>query len=159
MQQALVFLNLAAFALAAPVAAPLAKRGNLPTPIAASTARSYLSQLTVGSEVNSPAYDRDAFNHWITISGNCDTREYVLRRDGVNVQTGSDCGADSGSWYSDYDGATWTDASDVDIDHIVPLREAWVSGARSWTDDEREAFANEYVLNRTPFVVLVIWPC
>lgn len=135
----------ATLAMAAPVKLPLARRGNLPTPIAISTAKSYLSELTVADEVNSPPYDRDEFNHWIAISGTCDTREYVLRRDGSDVQTASDCSAESGTWYSDYDGATWTDASDVDIDHIVPLREAWVSGARSWTASRREAFANECV--------------
>lgn len=143
MLNSIALLALASLASAAPLDS-LVKRGNLPTPIAASTARSYLSQLTVAEEINSPAYDRDAFNHWITIEGSCDTREYVLRRDGSNVVTGSDCSADSGSWYSDYDGATWTSASDVDIDHMVPLREAWVSGARLWTDAQREDFANEY---------------
>lgn len=141
-----IVLALVSLACAAPIEAPLARRGNLPTPIAVSTAKSYLSELTVADESNSPPYDRDEFKHWVTISGNCDTREYVLRRDGTNVQTGSDCSAESGTWYSDYDGATWTAASDVDIDHIVPLREAWVSGARMWTAAQREAFANEYEL-------------
>lgn len=112
---------LVATALAAPVKVRLAPRGNLPEPIAVSTAKSYLSELTVTAEVNSPAYDRDYFHTWIAISGNCDTREYVLKRDGSNVQTSSSCEATSGSWYSDYDGATWSSASDVDIDHIVPL--------------------------------------
>lgn len=129
--------------MAAPVATKVARRGNLPEPIAVSTARSYLSELTVADEVNSPPYDRDAFNHWTGISGNCNTREYVLRRDGTNVEIGNDCYPESGSWYSDYDGETWTDPTDVDIDHIVPLREAWVSGARDWTDSQREDFANE----------------
>ena len=118
----IVLLSLsAATALAAPVKLPLVRRGNLPEPIAVSTAKSYLSELTVASEVNSPAYERDYFKTWISISGNCDTREYVLKRDGSNVQTDTACEATSGSWYSDYDGATWTDPSDVDIDHIVPL--------------------------------------
>ena len=135
-----IILSLAALALAAPIIPPLAKRGNLPTPIAISTAKSYLSSLTVAAESNSPPYDRDAFTHWITLPGGCTTREYVLRRDG-----GSECGSDSGEWYSDYDGETWTDASDVGIDHVVPLREAWVSGAREWSDQRREEFANEFV--------------
>lgn len=77
----------------------------------------------------------------IDLLGN--TREYVLRRDGTNVVTNNACESTSGSWYSDYDGATWTAASDVDIDHIVPLREAWVSGARDWTASRRQDFANE----------------
>lgn len=117
----LISLLAASLGIAAPVSRPLARRGNLPEPIAVATAKSYLSELTVASEVNSPAYSRDYFYTWITISGTCDTREYVLKRDGSNVQTTSSCTATSGTWYSDYDGATWTSASDVDIDHIVPL--------------------------------------
>lgn len=53
-------------------------------------------------------------------------REYVLQRDGTNVQTDSSCAAVSGRWYSPYDGQTWTAASDVDIDHMVPLKNAWI---------------------------------
>ena len=140
-----VLLATACTALTMPVKVPLARRGNLPTPVSVATAKSYLAQITVASEVNSPAYDRDLFNAWITISGSCNTREYVLRRDGSGVTTGSDCTAESGSWYSDYDGETWNAASDVDNDHVVPLKEAWVSGARSWTAAQREDFANEYV--------------
>lgn len=116
-----IVLVLVATAVAAPVLKTLQRRGNLPEPIAVSTAKSYLSELTVADEVNSPAYERDYFKTWITISGTCDTREYVLKRDGSNVVTSSACTAESGTWYSDYDGATWTAASDVDIDHIVPL--------------------------------------
>lgn len=144
-QTPLLLLIAATTGLAAPIAKPLARRGNLPTPIAVSTAKSYLSELTVAAESNSPAYDRDEFHTWIAISGNCNTREYVLRRDGTDVETSNACAATSGTWYSDYDGETWTSASDVDIDHIVPLKEAWVSGARLWSATQREAFANESV--------------
>lgn len=114
----------------------------LPTPVSGSTARSYLSQLTVATE-DRTGYDRDLFNHWITISGSCNTRETVLKRDGSNVVTNSSCAATSGSWYSPYDGATWTAASDLDIDHLVPLAEAWDSGADSWTSTQRQNFAND----------------
>ena len=51
-------------------------------------------------------YSRDLFPTWITISGTCNTRETVLKRDGTNVVTSSACAATSGSWYSPYDGAT-----------------------------------------------------
>ncbi|MEU3280692.1 HNH endonuclease family protein [Streptomyces antibioticus] len=113
-----------------------------PTPVSAATARSYLSQLTVATE-NRTGYDRDLFNHWITISGTCNTRETVLKRDGSNVVTNSACTATSGSWYSPYDGATWTAASDLDIDHVVPLAEAWDSGAGGWSSTTRRNFAND----------------
>ncbi len=57
--------------------------------------------------------------------------------------TDSACAAVSGRWYSPYDGATWTAASDVDIDHVVPLAEAWRSGANTWTTSRRQSFAND----------------
>lgn len=55
--------------------------------------------------------------------------EYVLKRDGTNVVVSSACTATSGSWLSPYDGATWTAASDLDIDHMVPLKNAWIVSA------------------------------
>ncbi|MFF2408209.1 HNH endonuclease family protein [Streptomyces sp. NPDC058092] len=115
----------------------------MPTPVSASTARTYLSELTVSAEGSSTGYSRDKFPHWITQSGTCNTREVVLKRDGTNVQQDSSCAAVSGSWYSEYDGATWTAASDVDIDHMVPLAEAWRSGASNWTTTQRQAYAND----------------
>ncbi|HET9380366.1 MAG TPA: HNH endonuclease family protein [Streptomyces sp.] len=114
----------------------------LPTPVSGATARSYLATLPVRTE-NRDGYSRDLFPHWITISGSCDTRETILKRDGSGVSTDSSCAATSGSWYSPYDGATWSAASDVDIDHVVPLAEAWDSGAGSWTTSKRQSFAND----------------
>ncbi|MEV5881357.1 HNH endonuclease family protein [Streptomyces sp. NPDC052020] len=114
----------------------------MPTPISGATARSYLATLTVTAE-DRTGYDRDLFPHWSTVSGACNTRETVLKRDGSNVVTDASCAATSGSWYSPYDGATWTAASDVDIDHLVPLAEAWDSGADAWTTTRRQAFAND----------------
>ncbi|WP_228923314.1 HNH endonuclease family protein [Streptomyces sp. DH7] len=115
----------------------------MPTPVSAATARTYLGQLTVGAEGSSSGYSRDKFPHWITQSGACNTREVVLKRDGTNVQQDSSCAAVSGRWFSPYDGATWSAASDVDIDHMVPLAEAWRSGASSWTTAQRQSFAND----------------
>jgi hypothetical protein len=113
---------------------------NIPS---ASTAAARLADLTVAAESHADTYDRDLFPHWITISGACNTRETVLQRDGTNVVTDSSCAATSGSWFSPYDGATWTAASDVDIDHMVPLAEAWQSGAWAWTTARRQSYAND----------------
>ncbi|MFD3697517.1 HNH endonuclease family protein [Streptomyces sp. NPDC058646] len=114
-----------------------------PTPISAAAARSYLATVTPKAEGSTSGYSRDLFPHWSTVSGSCNTRETVLKRDGVNVVQDSACAAVSGSWYSPYDGATWTAASDIDIDHMVPLAEAWRSGANSWTTSKRQQFAND----------------
>ena len=123
------------------IAAPAsATPPNIPS---AATAQSQLNALTVATQGSTSGYSRDLFPHWITISGSCNTRETVLKRDGTSVVTSSACAATSGSWYSPYDGATWTAASDVDIDHVVPLAEAWRSGAAAWTTSRRQSFAND----------------
>ncbi len=113
---------------------------NIPS---AATAASRLATLTVAAESHQSTYDRSLFPHWITISGSCDTREEVLQRDGTNVVTNSSCAATSGTWKSPYDGATWTASGDVDIDHMVPLAEAWRSGAWAWTTAQRQTYAND----------------
>lgn len=113
---------------------------NIPS---AATATSRLATLSVVAESNQSSYDRSLFNHWITISGACNTRETVLKRDGTGVVVNASCAPTSGSWYSPFDGATWTAAGDVDIDHMVPLAEAWRSGAYAWTGAQRQSYAND----------------
>ncbi|MGH3433557.1 MAG: HNH endonuclease family protein [Thermocrispum sp.] len=105
--------------------------------------QSELNGLSVRTEGSMAGYSRDKFPHWHTVTGACNTREQVLKRDGSNVTVGSDCYPTSGSWYSHYDGVTWSSPSDVDIDHIVALAEAWRSGASGWTTARRESFAND----------------
>ncbi|CAM3823377.1 HNH endonuclease family protein [Nocardiopsis rhodophaea] len=107
------------------------------------TAQSQLNGLAVRSEGASSGYDRSLFPHWVTISGTCNAREYVLRRDGSNVRTDDQCRATSGSWYSEFDGISTNDPSTFDIDHLVPLAEAWRSGADKWSTTKRRDFAND----------------
>ena len=105
-----------------------------------------LAELRVAPEQRS-GYDRDLFRHWSDLDGDgCDTRREVLIRDS-QVQSTLDpdrtCWVVSGLWYSHYDGE-WVDGpSALDIDHLVPLAEAWDSGANSWEPDRREEFAND----------------
>lgn len=113
-----------------------------PTPPAVSTARTQLNSLTVKAEGATTGYSRDKFPHWHTVSGTCDTRDEVLKRDGTGVTVDSDCEPTAGKWYSVYDATYITDDSAIDIDHMVPLAEAWKSGASSWTTAKREEFAN-----------------
>lgn len=136
----LAAVTAAVVVLALPAAPAGATPPNIPS---ASTASSRLATLTVAAESHQSTYDRALFPHWITISGSCNTREQVLKRDGTNVVVNSSCAATSGSWYSPYDGATWTAAADVDIDHMVPLAEAWASGAWAWTTAKRQTYAND----------------
>jgi len=107
------------------------------------TARTQLAELTVQADGSLDGYSREKFPHWIDQGDACNTREAVLKRDGTNVQVGSDCYPTSGTWVSPYDDATWTDPSDVDIDHVVPLADAWRTGASAWTQEQRQAYAND----------------
>ena len=100
-------------------------------------------------------YDRDLFPHWKDLDGDgCDTRKEVLIRDSRSAAVvGSSCTVTTGNWYSPYDGATWTNPSDVDIDHVVALNEAWQSGAYAWTTQQRTNYANDLTDSRTLLAV------
>ncbi|MGH3736570.1 MAG: HNH endonuclease family protein [Micromonosporaceae bacterium] len=88
-------------------------------------------------------YSRDRFPTWADKGDNCNAREFVLKRDGTDVEVGNDCYPTSGRWFSVYD-EVWVDQPrEASIDHMVPLANAWRSGASEWTDDEREVFAND----------------
>src|SRR5262245_25871539 len=73
-----------------------------PTPPSASTSATQLAGLTVKAEGSSSGYSRDKFPHWHTVSGTCDTRDEVLKRDGSGVTVDSDCEPTAGRWYSVY---------------------------------------------------------
>jgi len=111
------------------------------------TARSLLSKLTVKSETGNSSYSRTYFKHWIDANRDCqNTRAEVLIAESKvtpRYTTSRHCTVATGKWYSYYDGATWTKASDVDIDHMVPLKEAWGSGARLWSVNKRTRYAND----------------
>ena len=103
-----------------------------------------IADLPVASEVRT-GYDRDLFQHWIDADGDgCNTRNEVLIAEADDPPTiGSGCSLSGGRWFSYYDRVSWTNTSDVDIDHMVPLAEAWDSGARNWTSTQRRDYAND----------------
>ena len=112
---------------------------------------------TLRIENEHPAgYERARFEHWRDIDGDgCDTREQVLKRDSVTLPQVDPykCKVIAGDWVSPYDGAKWSDPTDVDIDHVVALKEAWDSGAWAWSDATRTAYANDTTDSRTLQVV------
>ncbi|MFE1558889.1 HNH endonuclease family protein [Streptomyces sp. NPDC058734] len=92
-------------------------------------------------------YRRTSFRHWnagdVPDDG-CNTRQEVLLSEAVDYPSiGPGCVLSGGSWESYYDEVSVTDASRLDIDHMVPLAEAWDSGASAWTAARREAYAND----------------
>ncbi|MFB7057337.1 HNH endonuclease family protein [Streptomyces vinaceus] len=115
----------------------------LPGMVGVEVARTQLAALKVAPPGTMAGYSRAKFTHWAEQGNKCDTREVVLKRDGTDVKQDSECKAVSGTWKSLYDGAVVTEASKMDIDHIVPLAEGWRSGAAGWDAARRKAFAND----------------
>ena len=101
-------------------------------------------------------YVRALFEHWRDIDGDgCDAREQVLKRDSVTLPQVDPykCKVIAGDWVSPYDGARWSDPTDIDIDHVVALKEAWDSGAWAWSAATRMAYANDTSDKRTLLAV------
>ena len=104
-----------------------------------------LDSLVVADEF-SGGYDRELFKHWVDADGDgCDARREVLIAEAVvapNVVPR--CTLSDGEWLSRYDGKTTAgNGSGFDVDHMVPLAEAWESGAHGWTAERREEYAND----------------
>jgi hypothetical protein len=124
----------------------------VPAPAQAATFSGTLAQavaaVPTAAESNS-GYDRTLFKHWVDANGDCqNARAEVLISEAepdtpLTYTTSGKCTVSTGRWFSYYDRVSWTSASDVDIDHMVPLAEAWGSGAHSWTAARREAYAND----------------
>jgi putative cell wall-binding protein len=118
--------------------------GIAPAQAATTTASDLLAELPTAPAV-ATGYERSLFPSWIDADGDgCDTRAEVLMRDSAVPTTHhGTCTIDTGSWTSWYDDQAYTNASDLQIDHVVPLEEAWASGARNWTTQTRQDYAND----------------
>ncbi|MEY2695780.1 MAG: hypothetical protein RLZZ72_1036 [Actinomycetota bacterium] len=103
-----------------------------------------ITQLVLAAE-QGDGYDRDLFRHWIDADGDgCNTRREVLIAEAkVKPSVFGDCDLTGGEWYSVYDQVRTNDPSDFDVDHFIPLKEAWDSGAYAWSSEKRKEFAND----------------
>ena len=93
-------------------------------------------------------YNRDSlFGKWADEDHDCqNTRaELLIARSAkpTAFTSSSGCYVDSGEWHDPYTDSTFYAASDLQIDHVVPLHLAWLSGAWAWSQEQRRAFAND----------------
>jgi hypothetical protein len=125
--------------LLAPATADAAPGDTVATPV-----RDALQALSVADE-DRTGYERTKFKHWVDADKDgCNTRMEVLKDEAfVGPEQGTKCALTGGSWYSPYDDTYFDDAGKLDIDHLVPLAEAWDSGASTWTAKERQDYAND----------------
>ena len=92
-----------------------------------------------------PPYDRADWKHWIDRDGDCqDTRQEVLLRDSTApVATNRNgCKVLSGRYFDPYSGRMVETPKRIDVDHMVPLLEAHLSGGWAWTPAHKQAYAN-----------------
>ena len=128
-------------------AAPDTPLGPAPAESSTTTGKALLGKLTVKAE-STKHYERSYFGDgFVDANSDCqDTRAEVLIDESLKAVTYTStrhCTVKTGKWLSWYDDATWTKASDVDIDHVVPLAEVWGSGATTWTHAKRVRYAND----------------
>ena len=94
-----------------------------------------------------PEYDRGDWKHWVDADGDCqDARQEVLVEeslDEVTFETDRKCRVEAGRWYGAFTGVYVEDPGDLDIDHLVPLKNAHLSGGWRWDAEMREEYAND----------------
>lgn len=103
--------------------------------------------LFVSFSVSAQKYKRKLYPHWIDKNKDCqDTRAEILIKQNkgyLKYKKKKRCNVTWGSWYDAYSGKTFHKASDLDIDHIVPLKHAHSNGAVNWSKKKRRRFAND----------------
>ena len=92
-------------------------------------------------------YDRGDWKHWVDADGDCqDARQEVLIAESlvpVTFETDRKCRVETGRWFGVFTGAYFEDPGDVDVDHMVPLKNAHNSGGWDWSPAMKEEYAND----------------
>lgn len=124
----------------------------LPSAPNTTSALAALDTLPVKGRAPKTGYTRDQFgDSWLDLDRNgCDARNDVLQRDLTDAVIASDdCRVLSGTLTDPYTGLTMAfvrgedTSSEVQIDHVVALSDAWQKGAQQLSEAQREAFAND----------------
>lgn len=141
--------TLAGFSLLVLAASSLSGCGSSNPAVAATStvsARALLARLDVRAEDYSRPYDRSRFGYdlgWDADHDGCVTRKEVLIRDALVIDHVSRSCAVSGTWVSLYDDRRTTDPYSLEVDHLIPLAEAWHAGADRWSHRRQIAFGND----------------
>jgi len=108
-----------------------------------------LETLDIKGRSPSTGYSRSQFGDGWTIEKGCDTRNIILNRDLTDVKTDNSCHVTSGILNDPYTGKViefvrgGDTSSDVQIDHVVALSDAWQTGAQLLSKESRKLLAND----------------
>ena len=94
-----------------------------------------------------PDYDCGDWSHWRDADRDCqDARQEALIAESlaaVVYESGDGCRVETGEWLGAYTGESFSDPSDLDIDHMVPLANAHRSGGWAWSKERKREYAND----------------
>ncbi len=152
LSSAFAFSTISEGALMAFMRSPLDVLPSAASP-AASTAKVNLLKWNVSPQdppMPTERYNRlNHFGEWITLTQkpeDCiDTRNLVLQRDSqsaIEMRPGNNCRVGKGTWHDPYTNTTLNDSRDVQIDHMVPLKDSYINGAWKWNYQTRCTYAN-----------------
>ena len=118
------------------------------------------AQLICENENNTAIYDRDSWGNWSTKGDLQNVRHQVLLEE--SLESG-ECEGESlviqdekvlfGCWVDVYSNEIYKDSSDLDIDHLVPLKEAFISGAYNWTKEKKKEYYN-YMIDKNHLIAV-----
>ena len=103
--------------------------------------------LAGGAELDLLTYSRDDWSHWADFDGDCQNTRHelliALSEATVTFTSPPNCAVATGQWLDSYTGDTYTLASDLDIDHVIPLKYAHDHGGAVWPAFVKKLFAND----------------
>tara|TARA_Y100000591_G_scaffold180766_1_gene156096 strand:+ start:126 stop:1538 length:1413 start_codon:yes stop_codon:yes gene_type:complete len=120
---------------------------NIPTTSTTTASSASYPQLVIREVSNSiPTYDRDDWSHWSDDDEDCQNIRHEVLQDetfeAVTFTTSSNCYVDTGKWYGVYTATYYYSASELDVDHFVPLKNAHDSGGHEWSLVKKKEYAN-----------------
>jgi len=133
------------------VATPPASVPASAAPVGSIDARALLATLPVKGKAPKTGYDRvgDFGPAWDLPGQACSTRDLILARDLTDIVRDGPCKVTSGTLHDPYTGKTISfrrgvaTSAEVQIDHRVPLANAWQTGAQQLTFEQRRQLAND----------------
>jgi hypothetical protein len=105
-----------------------------------------VSTLQIADRRDEPRYDRKEWKHWVDEDGDCQATgaEVLIRQSLIPVtwRDSGQCHVESGLWLDPYTGKVARSASELDIDHLVPLKNTHQAGGVQWEEARKQDFAN-----------------